>query len=106
MVMESGGRTECSLWNTAVGRPPWAAYQDFRSTQPVFDESGQMSDEAAQNVIFRLLSVSWNEAAGGSFQSLKLVDFRTADWPEDQMERGKSNIYGIIIYLFFPERWS
>jgi hypothetical protein len=80
MVMESGGRTECSLWNTAVGRPPWAAYQDFRSTQPVFDESGQMSDEAAQNVIFRLLSVSWNEAAGGSFSMTKAIDFRTADW--------------------------
>ena len=60
-----------------------------------------MSDEAAQNVIFRLLSASWNEAAGGSFQMLKLVDFKPADWPADQLEWGKSNDYKILLSIIF-----
>ena len=54
-------------------------------------------DETAKNVIFGLLSASWNGAAGGSFQKSKVINFRPADWQErinrsgDQFAAGREH---------------
>jgi hypothetical protein len=64
ILIESGGRTVMFALEHRRRATQSAHYQAFRAKQPVFDESGQIADESAQNVIFRLLSASWKGAAG------------------------------------------